>query len=41
MDSESGALMKVAIWGVAFSIIVTALLATFAAGTGDYDYDVI
>lgn len=33
--------MKVAIWGVAFSIIVTALLATFAAGTGDYDYDVI
>lgn len=42
MDADAGTLTKIAAWGITFSIIVTALLATFASGSNpDYDYDMI
>lgn len=34
-------LIKIAIFGIAFSLIVTGMLTFFAEGTGDYDYDTI
>lgn len=38
---DDNTLIKVAVFGVAFSMLVTIMLTFFAAGTSDYDYDVI
>ena len=34
-------LVKIAIFGIATSLIVTAMCTMFLEGTGDYDYDTI
>lgn len=38
---DDNTLIKVAVFGIAFSMLVTVMLTFFAAGTSDYDYDVI
>lgn len=38
---DDNTLIKVAVFGIAFSMLATIMLTFFAAGTSDYDYDVI
>lgn len=38
---DDNTLIKVAVFGIAFSMLVTVMLTFFAAGTSDYDYDLI
>lgn len=42
MDSgDANTLVKIAVFCLTFSIVSTAICSVFAAGSGDYDYDVI